>query len=722
MASISASVELYDGMSGVLRDINSALNMTVSSLEEMQGSLSDGLDASSVSGMRSAINQANASLATYESQVRGAGDSQNELNNKFSSGNTAANALSGTVKKLAAAYLSFQTVSSIVDTSDELVSIEARLNTMNIAFNEMNGTATETSSVFRQIYAAAQDARGSFSDMASIVARFGNNARDAFSDQSEVVEFASLIQKQMTIAGASTEEASNAMLQLSQALGSGVLRGDELNSIFEQAPNLIQAVADYMDVPIGKIREMASEGELTADVVKAAIFASADDINEAFAEMPMTFGQMWTTFKNSALMAFKPVLSRINEIWNSEKFTTFANNAMSALCTLSNAALSLFDTMAGVANYISEHWAVIGPLVLGAAAAVAAYNAALAITKAITVAAAAAQAIHTAATGAWSVATFAQTAAQQGLNAAMQACPIVWIIDLIILAIAAIYAACAAVADFTGAANSGFSLITGGINVVLQFFKNLWLFICDFAIGVWNALSALGSNIVTAFQSAISSVQSLFYSLLSTALSVIESIAAALNELPFVEFDYSGITDSASEYAAKARQASDVADDSEYTSISDAFSKGMSTYDAYSLGWASDAFASGSAWGDGVTSKISNLWKSSGASGSNSSGLAASSAAANLADSAAQTAANTGDTANSTGAIADSVSASAEDLKYLRDIAERDAVNRFTTAEITVNQTNNNTVSGTADIDGMVSKLTTGVNEALNIAAEGVHK
>ena len=199
--------------------------------------------------------------------------------------------------------------------------------------------------------------------MADVVARFGNNAGDAFGSSEEVVAFADLIQKQMTIAGASTQEASNAMLQLSQALGSGVLRGDELNSIFEQAPNLIQSIADYLDVPIGKIREMAADGELSADVVKAAIFASADEINAKFEEMPMTWGQIWQSMKNTAMIAFQPVLQRLNDIANSEAFQTFVNGAIEAMATLANVVLNIFELIGTVGGFIADNWSIILSLI-----------------------------------------------------------------------------------------------------------------------------------------------------------------------------------------------------------------------------------------------------------------------------------------------------------------------------------------------------------------------
>lgn len=384
----------------------------------------------------------------------------------------------------------------------------------------------------------------------------------------------------MTIAGASTTEASNAMLQLSQALGSGVLRGDELNSIFEQAPNLIQSIADYLDVPIGQIREMASEGELSADVVKAAIFASADEINAKFEEMPMTWGQIWQSMQNTALIAFQPVLQRLNDIANSEAFQTFVNGAIEAMATLANVVLNIFELIGTVGGFIADNWSIISPIIYGVIAALAVYAAYLAITKGLELASAAASAVmavgkglYAAATMIATGATWAQTTAQLGLNGAMYACPIVWIIMLIIALIAIIFAVCSAIAKLTGVANSGFGVITGGINVVIQFFKNLGLTVANIALGIGNAIAALGSNIMTAFHNAICSVQAWWYDLLSTCLSVIESICAALNKLPFVEFDYSGISNAADDYAAKASEAAGNKED--YTSISDAFNDGF---------------------------------------------------------------------------------------------------------------------------------------------------
>ena len=332
-------------------------------------------------------------------------------------------------------------------------------------------------------------------------------------------------------------------------------------------------------------------------------------------------------------------------------------------------------------------------------------------------ASAAATAIHTAMTTAWTAATFAETAAQQGLNAALLACPITWIIIAIIAVIALIFAICSAIAKMTGVANSGFGVITGGINVAIQFFKNLGLTVANIALGIGNALSAVASNMMTAFHNAICSVQAWFYGLLSDALTVIAGIAEALNKLPFVEFDYSGITNAADDYAAKAAEAE--GNKEEYKSISDAFNEGMSTFDTFQDGWASDAFASGAAWGDGVADKVSGMFDGGMGDIDLTGGIDPS-----FLDSSnfAETAGNgISDTADNTGKLADSVDISNENLKYLRDMAETEAINRFTTAEITVSAPVTASIASNMDIDGVVDHLSMGVLEAMEQAAEGVH-
>lgn len=699
-----------DNANAELEQLRMQLNQAI----QEQNSLNQAMQNMDVSAANDAYLRLSQTVGNTERYIRDNVDEQGRFNQEISAGTQQANELTNTIKRAVAAYVSIQSVGKALNISDELVQTTSRLNMMN------DGVQT-TAELVNMVYAAAQDARGSFSQMADVVARFGNNAKDAFSSSEEVVAFADLIQKQMTIAGASTQEAANAELQLSQALGSGVLRGDELNSIFEQAPNLIQNIADYLDVPIGKIREMAADGELSADVVKAAIFSAADDINSKFNEMPMTWGQMWQSMQNTALIAFQPVLQRLNDLANSEAFQTFIQGAIEAMATLANILLNVFDLAVSIGTFIGDNWSIIAPIVYGIVAALTAYIAISAIVAAINGVMAIAEGVKAAAQMMATGATFAETAAQQGLNAALMACPLTWIIMLILALIVVIFAVCNAIAKMTGIANSGFGVITGGVNVVIQFFKNLGLTVANIALGIGNAIAALASNMMTAFHNAICSIQSWFYNLLSTALSVIEGICSALNKLPFVEFDYSGISSAADDYAAKASEAAGNKED--YQSISDAFNEGFTTFDAFQDGWASDAFNAGAAWGDGIADKVSNFSLSDvfGQTdipnvGDYTSGFSDAIANSGVGD-------GIGNIDDNTGKIKDSLDITEEDLKYLRDIAEQEAINRFTTAEINVDMSGmQNTVNSGDDIDGFMTKLTDSVNEAVDNMTEGVHE
>lgn len=684
-------------------------------LIQLQNNLNAAMESADISEINAAYVTLSQNVSNTERYIRDNVDEQGRFNQAIQEGTDQADDLMNTIKGAVAAYVSIQSVGNVLNISDEIVQTSSRLNMMN------DGLQT-TEELTNMVYASAQNARGSFQEMADVVARFGNNAGDAFGSSEEVVAFAELIQKQMTIAGASTAEASNAMLQLSQGLGSGVLRGDELNSIFEQAPNLIQNIADYLGVPIGEIREMASEGELTADIVKAAIFAATDEINANFEAMPMTWGQVWQSFQNTALVAFTPVLQRINDLANSDGFQTFVTNAVNTLAVLAGVVLDIFDVIASVGGFIAENWSVISPIIFGVVGAWMAYNAVLgvyntiqAISNGLAAISAARSALKAGATLAEAAATTTATGAQVGLNTALLACPLTWIILLIIALIAAVIAVANYIASLGGTATTAFGVISGGVNVVIQFFKNLGLMVANIALGIGNAIAAVASNIMTAFHNAICSVQSWWYDLLSTVLTVVEGICEALNKLPFVEFDYSGISQAADDYAAKSAEAAGNKED--YTSISDAFNEGMSTFDTFQDGWVDDAYSAGAAWGDGIQNSISDsitdAFDSSSIEIPNPEDYTAQFGGMN--DSLDTIAADTG-------GISDAMDITEEDLKYLRDIAEQKAVNRFTTAEIKIEQTNNNNISSDMDLDGVVSGLTDAVNEAVDIMTEGVHE
>lgn len=709
MATIRSQMVLNDGISGVLRKINTALNTTLNAFEQVQRASGRAVDTAQIQAARAALVQANREVDEMAEGYRRAAEQEEILNKGLRNGTNAAGGLLGKVKGIVATLAAGAGIKALLGLSDKMTSTTARLN-----FLVDDGGSVEA--LEQKIMASAQRSRSAYLDTASAIASMGANAGSAFESNDELIAFMEQINKQFVIGGATAEGQSAAMLQLTQAMAAGALRGEELNSILENAPGIARAIESYMGIAEGSIKQYAEQGLITAEVVKNAMFAAADETNAKFESMPLTWAQIATKMQNTALAAFDPVLTRLNQVANSAQFNTVINGAINGLAMLATVATGVLDLLINGAAFVVDNWSWISPIVYGLVAAFIAYNAVALITNGINAAMAAALMMSTGV-------TFAQTAAQYGLNAALLACPITWIVMLVIALVAAIYAACSAIAKFTGIANSGFGVICGGINVVVQFFVNLGLTIANIALGIWNALGACAQNIGIAFSNVISGVQAWFYNLLSTALTVVAGICEALNKLPFVEFDYSGITNAASDYAAKAAEASGNIQD--FVSIGDAFNEGMSTFDTWQDGWVGDAFNAGANWGDGVASGISDAvgglfdMDLGAATDYGAGGLGTGGYGDFAMD---DLLGNTGQTAANTGAAADALSTSTEELEYLRDIAERDAINRFTTAEVRIDMTGmTNRIEGGADLDGVISTLTDGFTEALLTAAEGVH-
>ena len=710
MGNIRAAIALYDGVTSPLQSMHKAMGVVLNTFEAMQQASGRAVDTVAIREAREEWARAGTAFDTIEENIRNANNEQQNFNNSIREGSNSANGLLSIIKKVAIAAGGIAGINKVLNISDELASTKARLNLL-----VDDGGSVEA--LEQKIMASAQRSRSVYFDTASAVAKLGLNAGNAFGgNMDQVIAFMEQVNKQFVIGGATAQEQSNAMIQLTQAMAAGALRGEELNSILDGAPGIARAIEKYMGIAEGSIKSVAQEGKVTAEVVKNAMFAMADETNAKFDSMPKTWAQIWAGMKNQALSMFAPILTKINQIANSSKFQQVTTALINGLAGVANIASSVLDILISIASVVVDNWSWIQPIIMGIVAAMLIYNGVALATNIIMGIQATAKAVHAAATAMEAGATFTATVAQQGLNAALLACPLTWIILLIIAVIAAIYAACAAVAKFTGVANSGFGVICGGIMVVIAFFKNLGLSVANIALGIWNALGACASNIGTAFHNVISNVQGWFYNLLSTALTVVAGICEALNKLPFVEFDYSGITSKASEYAAKSAEA--YGNVEEYKSVADAFNEGMSTFDTFQDGWAADAFASGAAWGDGVADKVSGMFDFSALDSMGADSLDA----FNLGNDLDSIYGNTGDIANNTAATADALDIAEEDLAYLRDIAEREAINRFTTAEIKVEQHNENHISSEMDIDGIMDAWTENFAERLAVSAEGVHK
>lgn len=662
MASINSIIQLTDRMTPVLRSVTSAMGSTLSAMQDINNSMDTSFDTSKIDAARIQIDSVNASLDAMGDNLRENTNQQDKLNQKINEGRNGLDNMASSVTSLIGAYAGMKGIKSLINMSDEYTQTRARLDLMN------DGLQT-TEELQEKIFASAQRSRAAYTTTADVVAKLGQRAGDAFSSNDETIAFAENLNKLFVVAGASQQEIASASLQLTQALGSGVLRGEELNAVFEAAPNVIQTIADYLDVPIGKIRGMAAEGKISADIVKNAILGATDEINANFDSIPMTWSQVWTGVCNELYVATQPILEGI--------------------------------------NLLAQNWSVLEPIVIGLATAIGIYTAALLIYNTIKGISAISEATHAASLMMSTGATFAATAAQYGFNAALLACPITWILLIIIAVIAAIYAIIAAINKVKGTTVSATGVIMGVIFSAGAFVWNLFLGLLDLILGIINALInpfiRIANFIGNVFTSPISSIIYGFQSMADGVLAMLQKIASAM------DFIFgSNMADTVGEWRSGLKK---MADDAvkKYAPEED-YSEVISELDlsAESLGlkrWSyGDAYNTGYAVGESIDDKIGSIFGGD----------------YGLTDSLSSMSSELGSIASDTDSISDSLDITSEDLKYLKDLAEQEVINRFTTAEIHVDMTNNNNVSSETDIDGLINNLVEGVQIAMEETARGV--
>ncbi len=665
MATISTSIELYDRVSAPIYKMLGALGNLPTAFETVETSMDGSFDTSQIEAARRSIESAALDVVQLGNDIGNNTDKQDGFNDKVRKGSSDMDGLANKVIGLVGAYASLQGVQKLINLSDEYVQTTARLNMIN------DGLQT-TDELQDKIFMSAQRARASYSATADAVAKLSLNAGDAFGSNDETIQFAENLNKLYAIAGTEQASISSATLQLTQALGSGVLRGEEFNAVFEAAPNIMQTVADYMDVPIGKLRGMAQDGEITADVVKNALLGATDDINTQFESMPMTWEQVWTGIMNELYFASQPILELISAL--------------------------------------AQNWSVLEPIVLGLATAIGLYTAALLVYNTVKGISSMVTSVHAASQMMSTGATFAATAAQHGFNASLLACPLTWILLIIIAVIAAIYAIVAAINKCTGSTLSATGIIVGALMTAVAFIWNLFLALLDLVLGVINAMVnpwiSWVNFFANLFNDPIGSIIHLFGDMADSILGVIETIAKALDKL-FGSNLAGAVQGWRSNLDSMVEEAANKYGNGSYEKVAEELN-----LSSESLGlkrWAySDAYNTGYSWGEGIDDSVSGLFGGFDLSGDSYD--------------EGQIPENIANTAGNTDLIADSMEISGEDLKYLRDIAETEVVNRFTTAEIKVEMTNNNTVSSDMDLDGMVEYLVVGVSEAMEMAVEGVHE
>ncbi|HBE9110488.1 TPA: tape measure protein [Clostridioides difficile] len=761
MATIQTSIRIFDGMTPAFRSMTTAMNIVLSSFEQLQRTSSNAVDANSIRTAREELARAEAGFDRLEQQIRESDNQQRRLNEDINKGASSTDRLLGSAKKLVGVYMSLRTLGNVVNLSDQMTSTNARLNMINDGQQSDNG-------LNKMIFQSAERSRASYLDTAKIVSRVGMNAGSAFSSTREIVGFAEQLNKKFVIAGASTEEMNSALLQLTQGLGSGVLRGEELNAVFESAPNIIQSIADYLEVDIGKIRGMASEGMLTADIVKNSLLAAAEQTNAEFEKMPYTFGQIWTSIKNNAIMIFGVIQKKIEQSMSNKGFRTFIDNFINGLYILGNVFFNIFNGIISIlgspffqaftntiivcvsliaqalgwvitqalniANVFAQNWSIIAPAVYGVVAAIAIYSLALAgmwawekLVAASKFVVMFAQMLLNTQTVEGYKSLVLYALGQWGVNEAMLACPIFWVVAGIIALVVALFVGVAVFNHFANTSISAVGVVAGAISVAASFIGNIFVatgnMLIDIVALIWNTFATFAEFLANVFNDPLGSIIRLFSGMADTVLGILQSIASAIDtifgsnlasavsgwsdklqswtdevageakikveridpsSLHYDRFNYTKAWDGGYKFGEKLENK--IKDAFDISKIADKAKKDLGLDDLwdkkYGLG---DGFGSG-----GLNSPLNDAAKSA------------------------------KDTAGNTAKMAKTMDKSQEDLKYLRDIAEQETINRFTGVNIKIDMNNTNNINSEADVDGIVNVLTEKLNDAMVVSAEGI--
>lgn len=486
-AGLGAYIKMMEQSGAVTKETTAAAKMAAQQARVYQSALrvqtaEQRLAAAQAKAQTASIRAAAAAEKEAERQARAAAKAQKEYNQSMESGTGSADRLTASLKKMAGGYIGLQGVKGLLQMSDTLVSTTARLDMVN------DGLQT-TAELNNMIFQSANRARGSYAETAAMVSKLGMLAGDAFGSTQEIVAFAEQLNKQMAVSGVSMVSAQGAMLQLTQAMASGVLRGEELNSVMEQLPVVTDSIIKYLGISKGELKDLASEGAITAEIVKNAMFAAAEETNARFEEMPTSWSQVWTIFGNYATKALTPVLLGL--------------------------------------SWVANNLEIIGPLVLGAGAAFAIFQVAANWTKIATIAT---TAYHGAVTllsigyGVLTGNTAAASAATMVFNSALLASPITWVLMGLALIVGALYAGVAAYNHFTGASVSATGIIAGVMSALGAHVYNTVAF-------MYNGFAVFANFIGNVFNNPVAAVKVLFYDMAQTVLGYILNIAKGLEDL-----------------------------------------------------------------------------------------------------------------------------------------------------------------------------------------------
>ena len=513
MPTLNAMFKLIDGYSS---QINRMISRTDAAMTKMLGA------SRAADGLSDAIGKTGKKSKESAPKTKSYGDGLENMGRKAERANGKLRTLIGTMASLAA-------LKGGMGATDTYTNTSARLSMIT-------SSPEEQTALKGDIFAAARRSRGDYTDMANAVAKMKMLAGDTFGTNQEAVGFTELLNKSLKVSGAGQAEQNSAFLQLTQAMAAGKLQGDEFRSVMENAPMVANAISQYMGVSKGELKELSSDGVITADIIKNAMFQAADDINGKFDSMPRTFADVWTGIKNTGIQAFGRIMTRVNEMLNSDIGQSVIGNLTGAIYLAADAA----DLFLGGLELIAENMDLIAPIAGGLVAAFVAYNTVLAVTNGLELASATAKGIHAAATNVQAAATamqsgatFMATVQQYGFNAALAACPITWIVGGLILITSLFYAGVAAVNHFAGTSISATGMIVGALFAAGALIGNLFIGGYNFLVGIWidvtNLFISFAEFFANFLNNPVLAIMNMIADLANFVMGVLSSLAKAID-------------------------------------------------------------------------------------------------------------------------------------------------------------------------------------------------
>lgn len=706
MATISSSIVMNDRMTSVLSNIVSSVNTTIRAVQS--------LDATQVSPNVSTLQLANSQLKIAETELDKMTASADQVNKNLGKTPSIIDNIKGKIIGAGAVMAAAFSIKKIIDASDQNAQITARLNLIS----------DDPEILKKQIYASANDARMAYTDTAASVAKLGLLAKDAFNNTDEIVQFTNLTGKAFKISGAGIQESSAAMHQLTQAMASGRLQGDEFVSVLENAPMVAQAIAKYVGASMGELKQMSSDGKITSDIIKAALFSAADDINAKFGTIPLTWSDIWTQMKSYAFMASDGILKKINELANTQTFQNMLNSAKQGFSVLVMVANVAFNTIVGFAKIVADNWSLIGPIILGVATALGVYGAIQAWTTLMTwgqvvadTALGIAMAAQNLATIALAFVTGGYTAAQTAANAAAWAFPGTWIAAAIIGIIVAVVALIVAVVKWGTSTGTVAGTIVGIMYWVGAAFYNVFAGIANGVIWLinvhikgFNAISkgaaTVASGFMNAFINAFLAINNFFVDMINGIMKGLDWVGQKIDAVAGTSFAGGGafqlpklVSKGVNIQAKEIPLMANV----EYKNMGAAYDKGVAKGNA------------GMNKLSGGLDGLKDLTKGPDMPAGDNPAVGGGGGKGGGADP------NGKRTADNTGKMANSMEITEEDLKYLRDVAEQEYINQFTTASISIDMANTNTINESSDLDTIISALVEKTKDAAQVIADGVY-